>query len=95
MLSNRRTYRSADEMREALQGTYTYYSEITGKASRQIVISGDKLTYKYGSSDLRDFDYDVREWNYSEGTIKTFETLVVMKNGALQEKDGDVYERKF
>lgn len=93
MLSNRSTYGSADEMRNALQGTYTYYSEITGKASRQIVISGNKLTYKYGLSDLRDFDYDIREWNYNEGTIKTFETLVVMKNGALQEKDGDVYEK--
>lgn len=90
ILGGRTTYSSLDEMKEDLQGTYTYYS--SGKASRQIVISGDKAIYKWSGSDIDDIETDIREWNYKRGIIHTFEDLVITKNGDL--KDGeDMYEK--
>lgn len=91
MMSGRTTYSSEDEMKSALQGTYTYYNSF-GKASRQIVISGDNVTYKWNYSGSIDLNSTVNEWNYKKGTIKTFETLIVTKEGYL--KDGeDIYKK--
>lgn len=87
VMSGRSTFSSADEMRSAMQGTYTYYSDY-GSASRQIVISGDKATYKWSFG--TDMENDIDEWNYKRGTFSTFETLVVTNQGYI--KDGnDIY----
>lgn len=89
VMGGRSTYSSESEMRTALQGTYTYYND-SGTATRQIVISGDTATYKwkYGS----DMETTIREWNYKNGTIHTFETLVVTSEGHLKD-GGDVYKK--
>lgn len=89
VMSGRSTFSSADEMRSAMQGTYTYYSDY-GSASRQIVISGDKATYKWSYGN--DMETTIDEWNYKRGTFSTFETLVVTNQGYI--KDGnDVYKK--
>ncbi len=90
VMSGRTTYSSAEEMKEALQGTYTYYSD-NGKASRQIVISGDKAIYKW-SHDENDMETDIKDWNYKRGTIHTFEDIIVTNEGDLK-NDGDIYEK--
>lgn len=82
MMSQRTTYSSQDEMKSALQGTYTYY-DAYGNASRQIIISGDNATYKWNYSGSVDLNCTVKEWNYKKGTISTFETLIVTKEGYL------------
>lgn len=92
IMSGRKTFSSADEMKAALQGTYTYYSNITGKAYKQIVISGDKLTYKYSSGTFDDWELTINEWNYNWGTIKTFENLVITRDGDIRDGN-DLYEK--
>ena len=89
VMSGRTTYSSESAMKEALQGTYTYYSD-SGTATQQIVISGDKATYKwkYGN----DMETEVREWDYKNGKIHTFEDLIVTDKGYL--KDGDKIYKK-
>ena len=37
-------------------------------------------------------DTDITKWNYKNGIIKTFETIVVTKNGSLK-SDGKIYEK--
>lgn len=89
IMAGRTTYASEAEMKEDLQGTYTYYND-SGKASRQIVISGDNVTYKwsYGS----DMDTTVKEWNYKKGIVHTFEDIIVTSDGNLK-SDGDLYKK--
>ncbi len=90
IMSSRTTYKSASEMKTALQGTWTYYND-NGDAMRQIVISGDSCTivWKYsGSSDIKS---DIT-WNPSQGTFKTFQTYVVKSDGTIKQ-DNDVYKK--
>lgn len=86
----RSTYSSADEMKSAVQGEYTYYSPSTGQALRQIAVSGDTVVYRWANLD--DVETEVREWGYEDGTIETFETLIVTSEGDIK-SDGDVYQR--
>lgn len=88
-IANRKTYSSAEAMKEDLQGTYTYYSD-SGTATQQIVISGDKAIYKWKYSN--DMETEVREWDYKNGKIHTFEDLIVTDEGYL--KDGDKIFKK-
>ena len=90
ILGGRTTYSSVEEMKDDLQGTYTYYS--SGKASRQIVISGNKAIYKWSYSGSEDMETDIREWNYKRGIIHTFEDLIITKNGDLKD-GGDIFEK--
>ncbi len=56
-----------------------------------ITINGNEFTYSWPSLD-NTIEGEIREWNYKEGTIRTFEELVITSEGNL--KDGeDVYER--
>jgi len=89
VMSGRTTFSSADEMKAAIQGTYTYYSE-SGSASRQIVISGDKATYKWSFGN--DMESNIDKWNYKKGTFSTFETLIVTNQGDIKD-GGDVYKK--
>lgn len=89
VMSGRTTYASESAMKEALQGTYTYYSS-SGNATQQIVISGDKATYKRKYGD--DTETEVRKWDYKNGKIHTFEDLIVTDRGYL--KDGDKIYKK-
>ncbi len=89
-LSGRSTYSSEDEMMEALQGRYTYY-DASGEATQQIIISDNKVIHKYKYTDI-DFDFEIKKWGYRNGTIHTFEKLIVTDEGDI--KDGDrVYEK--
>lgn len=45
-MSKRTTYESVEEMKEALEGTYTAYSDYNGEASKQIIIKNGQ--YRYG-----------------------------------------------
>ena len=92
-LSKRTTYSSEEEMKTALQGTYTYYLTYgnSKRPGRSITINGDTATYSFPSLDST-VESEIREWNYKEGTIRTVEELVITSEGNL--KDGeDVYER--
>ena len=89
VMAGRSTYSSESEMRTALQGTYTYYND-NGKATRQIVISGDTAIYKWSTGS--DMETTIREWNYKSGTIHTFETLVITKDGYIKD-GGDIYKK--
>ena len=91
VMSGRTTYSSEAEMKQALQGTYTYYTD-SGKASRQIVISGDKAIYKWSYSGSTDMETEIRKWDYKNGKIHTFEDLIVTDKGYL--KDGDEIYKK-
>lgn len=88
-MSGRTTYDSASEMKEAVQGTYSYYDDY-GKVSRQITISGDNVSYDYSFGGH--LDSEVREWRYKKGIVRTFEDIIVTKDGNLM-SDGDLYER--
>lgn len=91
VMSGRTTYSSEDEMKSALQGTYTYYNA-SGKASRQIVIDGDTATYKWSFSGSSDMEMSITKWNYKNGKIHTFEDLIITSQGYL--KDGsDIYKK--
>lgn len=89
VMAGRSTYSSEAEMKAALQGTYTYYND-SGKASRQMVISGDTVTYKW--SHAGDMETDIREWNYEKGIIHTFEDIIVTSDGNLK-SDGELYKK--
>ena len=93
-LSKRTTYSSEEEMKTALQGTYTYYLTYgnSKRPGRSITINGDTATYSFPSLDST-LESEIREWNYKEGTIRIFKELVITSEGNL--KDGeDVYEKK-
>lgn len=92
VISDRSTFSSADEMKSAMQGTYTYYND-SGKAYKQIIISGDKVTYKYNlRGNINEIESDIKEWNYRFGTFTTFETLVVTNNGNIED-DGCIFTK--
>lgn len=91
VLSGRTTYSSEAEMKSALQGTYTYYNS-SGKADRQILIDGDKATYKWSYRDSDDMESFIRKWDYKNGKIRTFEDLIVTDRGYL--KDGKIIYEK-
>ena len=89
-ISSRTTYSSEEEMKSALQGTYTFY-DASGKASRQIVIEGDTATYIYlYSSD--ESEIEIRKWDYKQGVIHTFEDLIVTNEGYLKHGN-DIYKK--
>lgn len=69
-LSKRTTYSSEEEMRTALQGTYTYYYTYGNNRTpgKSITINGDTATYSWPSLD-ETMEIEIREWNYKEGTI--------------------------
>jgi hypothetical protein len=83
------TFSSENEMKAQLQGTYTEYDYL-GNASGQIVIDGDNLTYVYKYTD--DIDANIKKWDYRNGIIKTFEKLIITKDGNI--KDGETIYRK-
>ena len=87
-LSKRTTYSSEEEMKTALQGTYTsYFTYGNSKSPRcSITINGNEFTYSWPSLD-NTIEGEIREWNYKEGTIRTFEELVITSEGNL--KDGE------
>lgn len=87
-ISQRTTYNSEEEMKEALQGTYTYYED--GDAKRQIVIDGDTCTIVWKYSDS--MENDIKDWNPKNGTFSTFETYIVTNKGDIKD-DGDLYEK--
>lgn len=88
IMAGRTTFASEAEMKEALQGTYTYYEGY--EAQRQIEIKGDQFRYiyKYTDSNLW-MDID---WYPEKGVIHTFEDIVVTNNGDLK-VDGELYEQ--
>lgn len=90
VMSGRTTYSSEAEMKSALQGTYTYYNAY-GDARRQIVINGDKATYKYSYIDS-DIETTITKWDYKNGNIHTFEDLIVTNKGDLK-IDNDIYKK--
>ena len=91
IMSGRSTYSSESEMRSALQGTYTYYDDDDGKASKQIVIEGDTAIYKWSFSGSEDLESSIT-WDYKNGKIHTFEDLIVTNQGDL--KDGsDIFKK--
>ena len=89
ILSGRTTYPSAEKMKSSLQGTYTYYDSL-GNASKQIIISGNTLTYRYRYTD--DWTLTINEWDYRNGIIRTFEDLIVTKDGYIED-DGAIYRK--
>lgn len=92
-LSKRTTYSSEEEMKTALQGTYTsYFTYGNSKSPRcSITINGNELTYSWPSLDDT-VESEIREWNYKEGTIRIFRELVITSEGDIKDGD-DVYER--
>lgn len=89
ILSSRSTFSSESEMKSSVRGTYTYYDD-SYRGTAQIVISGNTATYKWRTG--HSMDTDITKWNYKNGIIKTFETIVVTKNGSLK-SDGKIYEK--
>lgn len=89
ILADRTTYKDQSEMKAALQGTYTYYDD-SGDATKQLILSGENVTYKWFTG--YEMDVPVQEWNYSRGIIYTFENIVVTSEGNLK-SDGDIYQK--
>ena len=85
-MSKRTTYESVEEMKEALEGTYTAYSDYNGEASKQIIIKNGQYRYVYKSLETDEYYIDI-EFYPSKGKIHTFEDLIVTRNGDLD--DGD------
>lgn len=90
VMSGRTTYSSEDEMRTALQGTYTYYDD-SGKIKRYLVIKNNTATLVYPSIN-ETLDSDVKEWEYKKGRFHTFEDWIVTNTGDLKNGD-DVYKK--
>lgn len=90
MMSGRTTYPSEYEMKKALKGTYTHYTE-SGTASKQIMINSDSVTIKWSMGD--ELGFEVTAWNYKKGTFETFEKYTVLSDGNIKDEDGDLYEK--
>lgn len=88
VMAGRTTFSSEAEMREALQGTYTYYDGYD--AQRQIEIKGNQLRYIYKYIDSN-YWMDI-DWYPQKGIIRTFENIVVTNSGDLK-VDGELYEK--
>ena len=90
-MSKRTTYSSVEEMKEALEGTYTAYTGYNGEARKQIVIKDGQYKYVYKSFEDDDIYSDI-DFYPSQGKIHTFEDLIVTKDGDLD--DGDcIFEK--
>ena len=89
VLSMRSTFSSEGDMKYSVQGTYTYYDD-SYKGTEQIVISGDKATYKWRTG--HSMDTNIKKWDYRNGVIKNFQTIVVTKNGNLK-ADGKIFQK--
>lgn len=87
-MSQRTTFNSEKEMKETLQGKYTYY--VDGSAERQIEIKDNKFRYIYSNIESN-FWVDI-DWFPKEGKIHTFEDIIVTKEGNLK-VDGELYEQ--
>lgn len=88
IMSQRTTYSSEEEMKEALQGKYTYYRN--GSAYRQIEIKDNQLRYIY--SNIESNHWVEIDWVPEEGKIHTFEDIIVTNEGDLK-VDGELYEQ--
>lgn len=83
-------------MRDALQGTYTYWDHGT-ELRIHLTIIGDKATYKFntdfipGATPSDDIESDITEWGYKKGVIHTYEDLTVTPDGDLKDKNGHIY----
>lgn len=90
-MSKRTTYSSVEEMKDALEGTYTAYTGYNGEARKQIVIKDGQYKYVYKSLEDNDIYSDI-DFYPSQGKIHTFEDLIVTKTGDLD--DGDcIFEK--
>ena len=92
-MSDRSTFSSEIEMKENLQGTYTYYSRLG--AERQIKISGDDISFlrKNYKGEISQLDFIIEKWKYRTGEIDTrYDHIVVKKNRSLI-YDGFEYEK--
>lgn len=88
IMGGQTTYSSEEEMKEAVQGTYTYYEDHDAK--KQIEIDGDQFRYIYKYTESN-YWMDL-EFFPSKGTMETFETIVVTSNGDLK-VDGELFEK--
>lgn len=88
IMSQRTTYSSESEMKEALQGKYTYYRN--GDAYRQIEIKDNQFRYIY--SNIESNHWMEIDWFPEEGKIHTFEDIIVTNTGDLK-VDGELYEQ--
>lgn len=88
-MGQRTTFDSEEEMKQAIQGTYTYYSE-SGSATRQLIISGDTCTKIW--KDIDTIEMEITEWNPKEGTFHVLDDIIVTKDGDLIMGD-ELYEK--
>lgn len=93
-ISQRTTYASEDEMKEALQGTWTCYG--TGYSAKyKVNIKDDTLIKRFvklGSDS--DLDFTIEEWNPKEGTFTiSLGTYTVLSNGNIKDKDGNEFKK--
>lgn len=93
VMAGRTTYSSAEEMKSALQGTYTYYYDgYSGRtANCQLKIQGDTVTLTWRSSPDDSIDSTVKEWNYKNGTFSTFQDYIVTNTGDIKESGSSGY----
>lgn len=91
VMRTRTTYSSEEEMKKALEGTYTAYSDYNGEAIKQIIIRDGQWNYVYKSIENDGMFLDV-DFYPSSGKIHTFEDLIVTSDGDL--KDGDTIFKK-
>lgn len=93
IMSGRTTYSSEEEMKEAVQGLYTYYDDSYGPRYK-IKIVEDSITQRWVNlgSDY-DMDYDIISWNPKEGTITvSLGDYIVLRNGNIKGMDGYEYK---
>lgn len=79
MMSKRQTYSSVEEMREAMQGNWSYKSEFNDDIMWQLQIEGDKCKQVFRSTEDT-YERNIT-WNPSEGTFKTGYTTYIVKSG--------------
>ena len=92
IISNRETYSSVDEMREAMQGTWSHYSSWSYDVLWQIEIEGDKCTQVWESG-TDGIERDIT-WNPSRGTFKVGSDTFVVNKGERTLTEGDYeYEK--
>lgn len=93
-ISQRTTFSSEEEMKEALQGTWTYY-ENGYSAKYRVNIENDTVTKRWvilGSSS--DLELAIKKWNPKDGTFEvTGGTYTVLSNGNIKDEDGNEYEK--
>lgn len=93
-ISQRTTFSSEEEMKEALQGTWTYY-ENGYSAKYRVNIENDTVTKRWvnlGSSS--DLELAIKKWNPKDGTFEvTVGTYTVLSNGNIKDEDGNEYEK--